>query len=249
MTDIRRITAALLIILFAGTGYVQGALQHCHPHSGYTLTQNAEDGMQITMQLPGCFGAYAEVFGCSNLLSGEWSVMNSWIPTYGSAELTWNTDISTNKSSFFYMISDATMDLDGDGFSDAWEHYISQTNPETFDDTDEDRDGLHDFWETKLFGDIRAQNGYDDFDGDGLPNNRELVWLEANRILMQSDPTLFDTDGEGLDDHTEMLMQTDPLSSDSDFDGYDDAFEVLGSPPTDPNNPDITAPILALADW
>jgi hypothetical protein len=247
MKDIREIVTALLILLFASTGYIPAAPEHCQPPNGYTLTQYGRAGMQFTMQLPDCFGAYAEVFGCPNLLSGEWSMLNSWIPTYGSAELTWNDDVSTNMSSYFYMISDATMDLDGDGYSDLREHYVSRTDPAVFDDADDDGDGIHDFWEIKLFGNIWMQDGNDDSDGDGLRNNQELAWLSDNTIRMYSDPSLYDTDGEGLDDFTELQMQTDPTSADSDSDGYDDAFEVLGAPPTDPNNPDIIPPVFVLA--
>ena len=264
MKDIRWIDAVLFISLFTITGYMSASLQQDYSASEntdgsmetefaaetgssieYTIIQNNNGSMQITMQLPDDFGAYTEVFGCSNLLSGEWNVVDSWIPTYRSSELTWNDAVRTNVSAFFYIIHDATMDYDGDGYSDGREHYITRTNPQSFDHADEDGDGMHDFWETKLFGNIWTQDGNDDSDGDGLPNNAELVWLAGNTIRMYSDPSLYDTDGEGLDDFIELQMRTDPLSMDSDSDGYDDAFEVLGSPPTDPNNPDILAPVFA----
>lgn len=224
-----------------------GSLEQYNTPSGYALTPDGGGGMQIVMQWPDYFGAYAEVFGRTNLLAGQWNVVDSWIPTYGSSELIWDDVIRTNVNAFFYIICDATMDCDGDGYSDGREHYITQTDPESFDYADEDGDGMHDHWEIKLFGDIWTQDGYNDSDGDGLPNNQELVWLEANTIRMVSDPSLYDTDGEGLDDFTELLKQTDPLSADTDVDGRDDASEVLGSPPTDPNNPDIVAPVLVLA--
>ena len=267
MKNIRWIDAVLFIALFALTGYMPAALQQDYSVSENaggsmeselveetisssnqsTLTQNGGGSMQIIMQMPDDFGAYAEVFGCSNLLSGEWNVLDSWIPTYGSSELTWDDAVRTNVNTFFYMICDATMDCDGDGYSDGREHYISLTDPESFDYADEDGDGMHDYWEIKLFGDIWTQDGYTDSDGDGLPNNQELVWLAANTIRMVSDPSLCDTDGDGLNDGAEQQHHTDPLSTDTDADGYGDASEVLGSPPTDPNNPDIVAPALILA--
>jgi hypothetical protein len=265
MKEISWIVAALFVPLLTVQSYIPARLSHDltdkaiaddkgavasleqdNTPSGYTLTL-ADCRMQITMQLPDYFGAYAEVFGRTNLLAGQWSVMDSWIPTYGTSELTWDDAVRTNVNTFFYRIFDATLDCDGDGYSDWREHYISLTDPESFDYADEDGDGMHDYWETKLFGNIWTQDGDDDSDGDGLPNNQELVWLAANTIQMVSDPSLYDTDGEGLDDFTELQKETNPLSADTDSDGRDDAFEVLGSPPTDPNNPDIIAPVLVLA--
>jgi hypothetical protein len=266
MTDIRCIAAVLFISLFALSVYTSpaseqeytspqikdvsketGWMEDTGSCSKFTLTRNGSGSMQMILQLPEDFGTYAEVFGCSSLSSGEWNVVDSWIPTYGSAELTWNDAVSTNMNSFFYIISDAMLDFDGDGYSDSREHYVSRTDPAVFDDADADGDGIHDFWEIKLFGNIWMQDGNDDSDGDGLLNNQELARLGDNTIRMYSDPSLYDTDGEGLDDFTELRMQTDPLSVDTDSDGYDDAFEVLGSPPTDPNNPDIVTPVLMLA--
>lgn len=265
MKEIKWIAAALFVPLLAVQSYIPATLHHDltdmanadgngtadsleqqNTPSGYTLTPDGA-GMQIVMQLPDYFGDYAEVFGRTNLLAGQWNVVDSWIPTYGTPVLTWDDVVRTNVNTFFYMIYDATIDCDGDGYSDWREHYISLTDPETFDYADEDGDGMHDYWEIKLFGNIWTQDGDDDSDGDGLPNNQELVWLAANTIQMVSDPSLYDTDGEGLDDFTELQKQTNPLSVDTDSDGRDDAFEVLGSPPTDPNNPDIIAPVLVLA--
>ena len=206
---------------------------------------NSNGGMQVTMQLPDYFGAYAEVYGRTNLVSGGWGVLDGWLPTYGSADLTWDDVVRTNVNEFFYMIFDATMDYDGDGFSDWREHYITGTDDETFNDVDEDGDGLHDFWEIKLFGDISTQDGNDDSDGDGLANNYELVWYSDNTIVMYSDPSLYDTDGEGLSDGIEDLAQTNPRSPDTDGDSRDDALELL-TLHTDPNNPDIVSPVAIL---
>ena len=266
MKNIRWIVAAWFIPLLAVTGYTTAALQdgftdtqqpdgsnalvsqeESYSACRYTMTPHSNGSIKVAMQLPDDFGAYAEVFGRTNLLAGQWDVMDSWIPTYGFSELTWDDVVRTNVKTFFYMIYDATLDYDGDGYSDGREHYVSLTDPESFDYADEDRDGMHDYWEIKLFGDIWTQDGDDDSDGDGLPNNKELVWLAVNTIRMYSDPSLCDTDGDGLDDGVEQQKQTDPLSTDTDGDGRDDAFEVLGSPPTDPNNPDIVAPTLSLA--
>ena len=55
----------------------------------------------------------------------------------------------------------------------------------------------------------------------------------------ETDPTLTDTDGDGLDDLTEMTLGTDPLNPDTDGDGIVDGDEVTaGTDPLDPLDPD-----------
>lgn len=248
MKGIKSITAVLFIPLLAANPCISAGAEDQHRSSGRTtITADADGNIQVSIRLPEYAGAYMEVFGCTNLLAGQWKVLDSWAPTYGSPELIWDDPLRTNVHAFFYMIHDATLDADGDGYSDRRELYISQTDPASFNFADDDGDGMHDFWEIKLFGNVWTQNGYDDSDGDGLLNNQELFWLAGNTIQMVSDPSLYDTDGEGLDDFTELQLRTEPLSVDTDSDGLTDAFEVLGSPPTDPNNPDTLAPIVALA--
>ncbi len=72
-----------------------------------------------------------------------------------------------------------------------------------------------------------------DYDGDGLDDRDELV--------LGTDPTNPDTDGDGLSDGAEarsgVVNPTDPLNPDSDGDGLSDGDEVLVHG-TDPNNPD-----------
>ncbi len=59
-----------------------------------------------------------------------------------------------------------------------------------------------------------------DVDGDGLTNDREAV--------VGSNPTLADTDGDGLDDRAEVFETgTQPNNRDSDGDGLSDGDEVL----------------------
>jgi len=200
----------------------------------------------LHMRLPACFGDYAEIFGRSNLLTGNWEVVDGWIPTYGLEELLWLDVVRSNTLSYFFMVCDATLDLDGDGFSDHREHFISQTDPCLFNNVDSDSDGMHDWWEIKLFGNL-SEDRFSDYDGDLLLNGEELTWLPGNLIVMHSDPSLFDTDGEGLDDYQErQVWNTEPMHPDTDSDGKNDAFEVLGSLRTDPHNPDIISPVLTL---
>jgi len=121
-------------------------------------------------------------------------------------------------------------------------------------ESDSDFDGLPDFWETRFFGDL-SQGSADNDDNDGLTNLEEL--------FAGSNPTLADSDADGLDDDDEISLaeptdvnnpdtdgdgltdgeevngnpSSNPLIVDSDFDGFDDFFEVsLGSDPNDFNS-------------
>ena len=68
-----------------------------------------------------------------------------------------------------------------------------------------------------------------DTDGDGLDDRSE-----ASEHL--TSPILADTDGDGLDDGIELTLGTDPLDPDTDGDGLTDGWEA-GTPPFDPLNP------------
>jgi hypothetical protein len=99
---------------------------------------------------------------------------------------------------------------------------------------DSDEDFLPDAWEIAFFGDL-SQGALDDFDGDQGKNGGE--WGE---YLFGTDPTNWDTDGDGIsDDYVdgEGMWGTDPLDSDTDDDGLPDGEEVYGWT-TDPTNPD-----------
>ena len=72
---------------------------------------------------------------------------------------------------------------------------------------------------------LAAGCGDRDNDGDGLTN--------AEEDELGTDPDLADTDGDGIDDFTEVNETgTDPTNPDTDGDGYDDGDEWDGN--TDP---------------
>lgn len=84
--------------------------------------------------------------------------------------------------------------------------------------TDVDGDGLNDPWEILHFGSITAQNGSGDPDNDGANNAQEQA--------ADTNPKLRDTDGDGLDDGTEIAGNfSDPKKEDTDDDGVGDALE------------------------
>ncbi len=73
--------------------------------------------------------------------------------------------------------------------------------------------------------------GKSDTDGDGLDDGTEVK-------TTHTDPNKADSDGDGLDDGTEVnTTHTDPNKRDSDGDGLDDGTEV-NTTHTDPNNGD-----------
>ena len=96
---------------------------------------------------------------------------------------------------------------------------------------DTDSDGLVDSWETLYFGNL-AQTAAGDPDGDGLTNLQEQT--------RGTNPTLADTDGDGLTDGAEVNTHlTNPLVADTDSDGLSDGAEV---------NTHLTNPLLADTD-
>ena len=103
---------------------------------------------------------------------------------------------------------------------------------------DFDEDGVPDLTDncTDTFNPEQA-----DFNGNGLgdvceDSDQDDLW-DAEELLLGTDPTVQDTDGDGLTDGAELdLFNTDPLNADSDEDGVSDALELL-FPPTNSGCP------------
>ena len=112
----------------------------------------------------------------------------------------------------FYDTDKNKVDTDGDGLSDYDEIYLLGLNPLALDS---DNNGVTD--------------DNEDFDGDGLTNGEELNGVKG----YTSDPTVIDTDGDTIDDYTEVYRYgTDPSNKDTDGDGVDDNIEIeIGSNP------------------
>ncbi|GAB4573838.1 MAG: hypothetical protein Kow0077_17490 [Anaerolineae bacterium] len=97
---------------------------------------------------------------------------------------------------------------------------------------DTEPDGLDDAWEITNFGNL-DQSSTDDPDGDGLNNGLEEI--------LGSDPNDVDTDGDSTnscgvrlwDSDEVFTYQTDPTLADTDGDGVDDGEEICnGTDPT-----------------
>jgi hypothetical protein len=93
--------------------------------------------------------------------------------------------------------------------------------------SDSDFDRLPDFWEMAFFGNL-DEGATDNNDGDVLTNIQELG--------AGTNPTLADSDADGLDDHIELGLDepTDPNNPDSDGDGLTDGEEVNGDSSSNP---------------
>ena len=168
---------------------------------------NSVVSLSVVWPLDG--GNRAEIFRSENLMdSNDWEVVVNAIPATGGVSLVWSDPNSTNRTTAFYVVSDATIDADHDGFSDARERLITHTPTNQFNFVDSDNDGLHDWYEISFFGDL-SESGTNDFDGDGLVNTQEWV-LTSTSVEIICDPMNVDTDGDGTDDGVEYNQGSDP---------------------------------------
>jgi len=116
-------------------------------------------------------------------------------------------------------------DTDGDGLGDAYEVTIG-SDASRWNGRDTDRDGLGD-----LFEHARGYNLTNpDSDEDGLTDFFEYHGWAVNLTyrnttyywLVNSDPHLNDTDGDGVNDFEEYYCLLNPRSADTDGDGVED---------------------------
>lgn len=130
-------------------------------------------------------------------------------------------------------------DSDGDGLSDGMEIAVFKSDPNDPDSgfqRDDDGDGQPDLPSS---GGNYIADGDEDFDGDQMSNLKELQ-MGINPLVAQNN--LADTDSDGLPDWTENLIwiyqgiANPDLRDDSDGDGVDNYTEVAVL--TDPSWPD-----------
>ena len=125
--------------------------------------------------------------------------------------------------------------LDGD-FATNYEEFIAGTaaNNAASDPLNTDNDGLRDNWEVTNFGNITAQTGSDDFDGDFDTN-----LLEFNAGTQPANAASFsDADSDGMGDGWETLYFTNITAKNGTVDSDGDLFTDLqeykyGSNPAD----------------
>ena len=166
--------------------------------------------MELAITMPLDCGPYAEIFQKQNLIYPQlWNVAVNKMAVTGGVETIWADPASSNAATMFYIVGDTSAGIDdGDGYSENRERYCEGSDPLVFDMRDTDGDGMHDWHEIMIFGDL-SQTGSGDFDGDGLANDQEMI-LHSNSVEVICNPSEFDTDGDGTDDGTEVAQGGDP---------------------------------------
>lgn len=116
------------------------------------------------------------------------------------------------------------VDSDGDGLTDYEEFlHVGMLDPSR---KDTDGDGLDDYKEVVSSGTIPNK---EDTDADGLPDGIEVngwsILVEGKDIQVTSNPLLFNTDGDELNDYEEWNLKTDPSRKDTDDDSVTDGSD------------------------
>lgn len=120
----------------------------------------------------------------------------------GSTDL--DVDGLNNRAEYYYNTNPVLQDTDGDILLDGREVQIG-TNPRVHDVDfrDENQNGVDDAWEMQYFNELFSELGGRDYDSDGLSDKLEYDY--------KTNPTLKDTDGDGLSDSEEIFVyNTDP---------------------------------------
>jgi hypothetical protein len=218
-----------------GTGAVAFATGSASNAPFVSMTADSNSVVTMTIAIPESFGGeHVEIFSKDNLVySLNWLIAKSWLPTYGKPNVSWTDPNTGSMDARFYIVSDADDDADGDGYSRLREILFENTDPASFDFRDVDGDGMHDWYEMKLFGSME-QCGTNDFDGDGLWNNVEMVFSTGTpaTVTILSDPSLQDSDADGMDDFLETvtypyLEPMNPNDADYDRDGISNIDEIM----------------------
>lgn len=144
-----------------------------------------------------------DLFMSTNLAVDGWLPLGRWLLPTGTNSYAFT--VSSNDVALAYrpIFADSfgrmaffrfglDFDSDGDGLTDAYENFVSFTDPRNHDT---DGDGMPDGWECANELDPFADDSACDLDGDGLSN--------VNEFGNATDPNLADTDGDGLPDVVE----------------------------------------------
>ncbi|MGJ8697459.1 MAG: LamG-like jellyroll fold domain-containing protein [Verrucomicrobiaceae bacterium] len=144
---------------------------------------------------------------------------------------------------FQVVVADGQLDItfsDNGGSDPNWtvtRMTLTKASNETNVDTDSD--GIDDGWEHRFFSNLTSASATSNSDGDDLTDLQEYT--------AGTDPTLADTDGEGLSDSDEVnVYASDPNDRDSDGDGFQDDVEVeFESNPNDSGSLPVIPGLLA----
>lgn len=194
--------------------------------------------VMLTIAYPNDYTNDLEIFGCTNLLVQDWSLLATTNVNLTTNWIEWVDLDSSNYVMRFYDAWNADADTDSDGISDGQEKRIYGTDKDDWDsdddmlgdgveigfgtdplsNTDTNSNTISDDWELFYFGGSCDRNA--DPDDDGLDNEAEYD--------NATDPNNKDTDSDGLNDYEEVYrFDSDPNIVDTDGDGLDDAEEAL----------------------
>jgi len=136
-------------------------------------------------------------------------------------------DVDGNEKEIHVTSDPSKSDTDNDGLSDKEEYELfGKLNPRS---VDTDNDGLTDYEEVKIYQtEPNKQDSEVWPDGlkDGIEVNGWNITVNGKVMRVSSDPTLYDTDGDGLSDYEEWQNLTDPSSKDTDSDGITDLVDL-----------------------
>ena len=175
---------------------------------------------------PGDTHSYSLVPGTGDVNNGDFAILGDQLRT--------DRDLTVHSAGTTLSVRVRSTDLDGNSFEKVFP--IGVVN-------DDDGDGLDDDWEVTWFGNTSTATGDGNNDGDLLTNLQEQ--------LLGTNPTLRDSDGDGLADDQEngsgifidaSNPGSSPLLADTDGDGLDDGSEIS------PDNGYITDPNLEDSD-
>ena len=144
-------------------------------------------------------GELLDIYSTSNLVSGAWEAIGSVSAPSNAPGVEVevpHSALAGGGTNAAFFVAGLCIDSDGDGLTDAYERFVSLTDP-TLADTD--RDGLPDGWEVRYGLDPLSALGVNgaagDPDEDGLSNLEEVQYGTS--------PINADTDGDGLTDLAE----------------------------------------------
>jgi hypothetical protein len=179
-------------------------------------------GIELYTQVPWSIGIVG-LYSKSNLLDPDWEQSGSF---YVDTQPFWVQAIPDGDIGFFF-VANHVLDTDSDGVIDALEIFINGTDP---NNSDSDGDGLSDGDELWIYG-SDALNP--DSDGDGLTDGFEALYGGDPNGNNNSDvpDDLLDLDQDGLTAAMEQARGTNPTLVDTDGDGVADLLDAVGYDP------------------
>lgn len=144
----------------------------------------AGSGLNVVVYAPEGFSNRVELYSCTELLSGVWTVAVENLLPASASPAVWFTPID---DAGFFTAGNMDVDSDSDDICDGRETFVFHTDPQN---ADTDGDSMPDGWEVQYSLDPNDPAG--DGDGDEMSNLEEFQ--------KGTDPTLSDTDGDGFID-------------------------------------------------